>query len=183
MDLGVTFRKIRGRIIPFRTSRQVGGIAYKSAAEKLIKKNRENVTPHKGYQAAAFGVNVASGVLAGLTAFSKPAIFGAAFAASSGLDVASGALNVKSFAGKDNLRNRAKGILKHEVINNAAGYTAFAATILGSAKGRTKLFRIAVTSPRKIGRLPTTAMNIGLHGTKIARVYGKLALRYGKKFI
>lgn len=194
MSAGVTFRKIRGRIIPFRTSRQIGAGSQKLVASKLIKKNREKVEPHKGYQAAALGLNIAGGVIAGATAFSSPLVFSSAFAASTGLDILSASANVTSFAGKNNLRSRAKGALEKEAFNNAVGYSAFIGTMLGTSKGRTKLFRYAVTAPRKIGRLPSqitsavkaapmAAAKIGKYGAKFARVYGKIALKYGVKLL
>ena len=157
-----TFRRIRGRIVPIKSSQnanafRVGMVAGKvtkvaeASAPFLIKK--QQVKPHFGLQAVGFGASVASGLLSGATFFSGGKKFWASQAASIGLDIGSTAANVASFAGKGHLKERAKGAARQEGINLIAGYAAMGGALLANPKARSIIKAGALRVSKFVGKV------------------------------
>lgn len=176
----IAFRRIHGRIIPVKAggnplnkasagkaARLAGHAAVIGGAGYLASKSNKKGTlqPNRGLQAVGFATNVASGILSGATMFSGGKKFWASQAGSFGLDAVSSTANVASFAGKGKLKQRAKLAAKQEVINNAAGYAAFGATLLSSAKGRAKLLEYG---QKAVSLAKAAGGRIGRFGMKVA---------------
>lgn len=159
----VAFRRVKGRVIPIRaeSAARVGLITagtYASAAGASVQGFRPKIVkPNKFLASAGLGLAVASGVLSGATFFSKGKKFWIAQGVGLGLDVASSALGAAAFAGRDNVKERAKGVAKIEGQYQIAGYGAMAATLLSrrSSRMRTLVYgrkagRELVTFARKV---------------------------------
>jgi hypothetical protein len=119
----VVFRRVHGRVVPIRSE-------------------KKDLRVNKSLLAASAAVNVASGIVAGLTTFRggfKTALFGNA--ASSVADVAATSLNVAAHQGRGRRKERLVSFAKKEAGLQALGYGAMAATIALDPVSRTNAIK------------------------------------------
>lgn len=152
------FRRINGRIVPIRDAAAKGfkkgtrigsaiGLVHNPIAAGVVLKTvrkPQDIAPNRFLQGTGLAAAVADGLISGATLFSGGKKFLAGQGVSAGLSVGSSAANVASYAGKDHLRERARGIARQEAVNTLVGYGAFAGVVLANPVSRRRVIDAAL---------------------------------------
>jgi hypothetical protein len=156
--VNVIFRRIKGRIIPIMQDPVKRRVVQGSAAAavpalglaSVLRSQGKSEKPSRAWLAAGYGLQVASGLVAGIPSRGAKGV-AAAIAGSVALDLASTAAFTKSVSDiKGTKGQKIKEYAKHQTYGTALGYGVFGGTLVLNKQGRARFMKATQSAWRRV---------------------------------